>query len=210
MNNAHNLQLIYTYESDNPFPQFDSLRNDLYRNGINADQQEFPALKRQIPNISADVVLATTRYSLLQDLYANLSAQGIALISLVPDDMIGHDIPSNAADAYCLLSQPPEFLAALIWCVWRQRKEKNELEQKCSRLEKKLEDTQLIGQAKTLLAKQLQISEGECFRGLRSEARRSQRKIADLAKCIVEAERIRETIQNVRPIEKSPRIRNGS
>ncbi len=79
-----------------------------------------------------------------------------------------------------------EALAMALWSTHFQACRRERLHSRVEALEQKLEQTKLIGQAKSILAAHLNVSEAAALSRLRAQARRTRRSMHELAKIVVE------------------------
>ena len=77
-------------------------------------------------------------------------------------------------------------LRVSISVAWSRYQDHRSLKDDVDALKIQLEDRKIIERAKGLLMDRLSLSEGDAMRRLRKQARDSRRKLADLAKAIIE------------------------
>ncbi len=97
---------------------------------------------------------------------------------------------SAGADAVAFTDQADALLAVAVHTAHNSGLIRRRLNERVSELEKKLEVTRLVNQAKSIMAKQLGIPEAEALKRLRQESRNLRRPMVDLAKVIIDAEAI--------------------
>jgi hypothetical protein len=97
---------------------------------------------------------------------------------------------SGGADAVAFTDDSHSLLAVAVHTAYNSAVLRRSLTQKVTELEKKLEATQLINRAKSIIAQQLQISEHDALQRLRKQARSQRRAMSELAKVIIEANSI--------------------
>jgi hypothetical protein len=104
-------------------------------------------------------------------------------------DSVG-DWMSVGADAMACCDSPPAMIALAILTAYNAGAVRKTCAGRIRDLESKLEQTRMLNHAKSLIARQLGVSEHEALQRLRKEARNQRRPMADLARIVIEANRI--------------------
>jgi AmiR/NasT family two-component response regulator len=97
---------------------------------------------------------------------------------------------SLGADSVACCDLPPAMVALALFTAYNAGSVRISCAGRVRDLEMKLEETRLLNHAKSLIARQLSISEHEALQRLRKESRNQRRPMADLARIVIEANRI--------------------
>jgi AmiR/NasT family two-component response regulator len=97
---------------------------------------------------------------------------------------------SAGADSVACCDLPPAMVALALFTAYNAGSVRSSCAGRVRDLETKLEQTRLLNHAKSLIARQLSISEHEALQRLRKESRNQRRPMADLARIVIEANRI--------------------
>ena len=100
------------------------------------------------------------------------------------------DWMSAGADSVACCDLPPAMVALAVFTAYNAGSVRSSCAGRVRDLETKLEQTRLLNHAKSLIARQLNISEHEALQRLRKESRNQRRPMADLARIVIEANRI--------------------
>lgn len=116
----------------------------------------------------------------------------VIIVSSYPDAQYVERATRIGVFGYLLKPVTPDRLRVNIAVAWSRYRQHMLLRQQIAQLEAKLDERKIIEKAKGLLMKKLGISEEEAYERLRKKARDSRRKIADLARAILETSELLE------------------
>lgn len=125
------------------------------------------------------------------DLLAQLRNSQRGIVLLADQNCDSHLSYIEAGfDGIACSGRPAAELSGTLWIAHRQYCIRRELYGRIAALAGKIEQMKLIGQAKAVVAEQLNISEAAALRHLRTEARNRRRPLHQLASVVLEARRI--------------------
>ncbi|MBL9093847.1 MAG: ANTAR domain-containing protein [Planctomycetaceae bacterium] len=131
------------------------------------------------------------------------SQRGVCVV-LHDDVATALELLAAGADSVAFLSESAPALAVAIYNAHNGGAVRRALACRVTELERKMEQTKLIHQAKNILAEQLKVSDAAAMRHLRHEARNQRRSMADIARVILESHRIMSRIANPQPERPAP------
>jgi len=121
---------------------------------------------------------------------ATIAAERGVCVLLHDDVATALELLAAGADSVAFLHESVPALAVAIYNAHNGGVVRRTLASRVTELERKMEQTKLVNQAKNVLAQQLKVSEAAAMKHLRHEARNQRRSMADIAKVILEAHRI--------------------
>jgi len=122
---------------------------------------------------------------------AQAAAAEVGVCVVVDDGVsLANQYLSNGADSAAFAGESAAVLAVALFAAHNAAVVRRNLRTRVAELERKLEQTKIINQAKSILAEQMGIGEGAALRHLRHEARNQRRSMSDLAQVIIEARRL--------------------
>ncbi|MBL9093845.1 MAG: ANTAR domain-containing protein [Planctomycetaceae bacterium] len=127
----------------------------------------------------------------LLQLIAQATAVDLGVCVVVADGVsLANEYLTNGADSAAFAGESAAVLAVALYAAHNAAVVRRNLRTRVAELERKLEQTKMINQAKSILAEQMGVGEGAALRHLRHEARNQRRSMADIAQVIIEARRL--------------------
>lgn len=147
--------------------------------------------KFEVLVIEADAVPAAADDPQVRQLMQQARAADLGVCVVVHDDVRSAlELLAAGADSVGFFDDAAPAFAVAVFAAHNAAVVRRTLSGRVAELERKIEQDRIVGQARSILAEQLRISETQALKQIRHEARNQRRSMADVAKVIVEAQQI--------------------
>jgi AmiR/NasT family two-component response regulator len=169
----------------------DFSRDQLSERGLDLIKVFFPGqaavIDRSVLNSAAVVVLSLDSFDpeLRRQLINRLKQQHKPVVLLAPPEANACDLLGQGADGVIPSSSSVDALADALWSAYWQYESRAGLVSQVRSLEVQLAEMKIIGQAKSILTRKLQLSDDAALQHLRSEAESRSLSAVELARTLV-------------------------
>jgi AmiR/NasT family two-component response regulator len=166
-------------------------RDQLSERGLDLIRVVFPAqaavVDRTVLNSAAVVVLSLDSFEpeLRRQLVNRLKQQHKPVVLLAPPGTSASELLAQGADGVIPSSSSVDALADALWSAYWQFESRAGLVSQVRSLEVQLAEMKIIGQAKSILTRKLQLSDEAALQHLRSEAECRSLSAVELARTLV-------------------------